>query len=368
MISSILSQFPIDGELIKAERFGMGLINDTYLCEFRKNNVLHKFISQRINHLVFNNPEKVMNNVEIVTSHIVKRLHKQGIVNPHAMTPALLHARDGKSFYRDFTGSYWRVYYFIESGIAYDTVRDEQHAYEIGRGLGKFQNLVSDLEPHKLDIIIPNFHHTPYYLVEYDKALKADIKIRASSIEKESKFVFHRKFLAPVLTKLIQSREIPIRVVHNDPKVNNIMVHVLTRKALCMLDLDTAMPGIVHFDFGDCARSVVNRAGETTRDLEKVSVDMSLFEALVSGYFCEAGSFLTKREIETLHFALKTITFELGVRFLTDYLRGDVYFKTQYQLHNLDRARVQFKLLESIEAVDRKVEALIAHLGFKTRI
>jgi len=363
MLDSIVSQFSIPGLFLKAKRFGSGLINDTYICDFVENNMIRKYITQRINPLVFKSPENVMENVEKVTSHIVKRLREQGIADPHMVTPALLPAKSGQSFYRDGSGSYWRTYYFIESGTVYDTVRDEQHAFEIGRGLGKFQALLSDLEPRALRIIIPKFHDTFHYLAEYDDAMRADVKSRASTMQREESFVHSRRFLAPLLTNLMISGEIPIRVVHNDPKVNNIMIHTLTGKALCMLDLDTVMPGIAHFDFGDCVRSAANPVGETTQDLKQVCINMSFLEAIASGYLHEAVTFLTQREIETLHFAIKIITFELGVRFLTDYLRGDIYFKIKYPSHNLDRSRIQFKLLESIEAEDGQIVELITHLA-----
>jgi Ser/Thr protein kinase RdoA (MazF antagonist) len=367
ILAFIVSQFSIPGRFLKAARFGSGLINDTYLCEFMENDVIRKYITQRINPSVFKNPENVMENVEKVTSHIENRLRKQGIADPRVVTPSLLPTRNGQPFYRDDSGAYWRTYYFIESGTVYDAVRDEQHAYEVGRGLGKFQSLVADMEPKNLRIILPEFHHTAYYLTEYDDALRADVKSRASTLQKETLFVSHRRHLAPLLTDLMISGQIPVRVVHNDPKVNNIMIHTLTREALCMLDLDTVMPGIVHFDFGDCVRSAANPAGETTQDLEQVSIDMPLFEAVASGYLHEAGTFLTQREIETLHYSVKIITFELGIRFLADYLRGDVYFKIKYPSHNLDRSRVQFKLLESIEAADRQIIVLIARLASPAR-
>ncbi len=221
----------------------------------------------------------------------------------------------------------------------------------MGRGLGRFQALVSDLAPEKLHDTLPGFHHTDRYLAEYDAALQADIMGRAAESSAETAFVSQRRMLAPLLTDLMGSGQLPLRVVHNDPKVNNFMVHSATGRALCMLDLDTVKPGIVHFDFGDCARSSANPAGEDA-DPAKVTFDLQLFKAVARGYLSEAGSFLTKKELEMLPASVKVITFELGLRFLADYLRGDTYFRTTHPLHNLRRARVQFKLLESIEAAD----------------
>jgi Ser/Thr protein kinase RdoA (MazF antagonist) len=319
-----------------------------------------KFILQRINTAVFTHPEQVMQNVETVTTHMVNRLSAEGIVDPYAVTPALINTRSGRSFLVDDNGVYWRMFHFIESGIVFDTVLDRKHAYEVGRCVGRFQSLVSGLSPDSLHETIPGFHYTPKYLAAYDDAVDADVGGRVAGIGPEIAFVFKRRRLAPRLTDLIASHELPLRVVHNDPKVNNIMIHKESREALCMLDLDTVMPGIVHFDFGDCIRSAANPAGENVEDLGSINIDMALFEAVTDGYLREAGAFLTKTEIAMLPLSVKVITFELGLRFLADYLRGDTYFKIQYPTHNLHRARVQFRLLESIEANEDRMTALVS--------
>lgn len=358
MIETILSRFSIPGVFLTAGKFGPGLINDTYLCEFRDGSANRKYILQRINTSVFKHPEQVMENVEAVTSHIVNKLRAQGTLDPYAVTPALLHTRDHAWFHRDDSGDYWRIFHFIESGDVHDAVIDVKHAFEIGRGLGRFQTLVSDLAPEKLHDTLPGFHHTPRYLKEYDDALAADKKGRAAEIRTEAGIVSRMRALAPLLVDLMDKGRLPLRVVHNDPKVNNVMIHRLTREALCMLDLDTVKPGIVHFDFGDCVRSAANPAGENA-DLHSVNFDFPLFEAVAKGYLREAGQFLTKKEIEMLPLSVKVITFELGLRFLADYLRGDTYFKIEYPTHNLHRARVQFKLLESIEAAEEMIFSFI---------
>ena len=350
LVSDIISRFSLPGTFIKAERFGSGLINDTYLCEFHEGGHTRKYILQRINTSVFRRPDQVMENVEVVTSHIVNRLRAEGVADPYRVTPALIHTRRGGSYEVGAGGEYWRMFHFIESGAVFDTVRDAKHAYEIGRGLGRFQALVADLPPERLHDTLPDFHHTPRYLKEYDDALAADSNSRAAEVKAETAFVSRRRALASLLTDLVDRGNVPLRVVHNDPKVNNIMIHNVTHEALCMLDLDTVKPGIVHFDFGDCARSAANPAGEDAKDLSAVTLDRSLYEAVARGYLREAGSFLTKKELEMLPASVKVITFELGIRFLADYLRGDTYFKIKYPVHNLHRARVQFRLLASIEA------------------
>jgi Ser/Thr protein kinase RdoA (MazF antagonist) len=360
MLESIISQFAIPGTFLTAGRFGSGLINDTYLCEFRESGAIRKYILQRINATVFRHPEQVMENVESVSAHIIKRLRAQGVEDPTAVTPALIHLKSGGSFLRNGSGAYWRMFHFIESGAVFDTVRDRNHAYEVGRGLGRFQALVSDLAPDALHDTLPGFHLTPVYLQQFDDALRADSKKRSSEVKAEVLFVSRRRTLASLITSRMDSKQIPVRVVHNDPKVNNIMVSAETGKALCMLDLDTVKPGTILFDFGDCVRSAANPAGEDAEDLDAVGIDLSLFEAITRGYLSEAGSFLAPTEIEMLPASVKVITFELGVRFLADYLRGDTYFKIKYPAHNLHRSRVQFRLLESIEANEERMRSFVA--------
>lgn len=359
MIDEIVSHFVLPGTLLRTERFGSGLINDTYLCEVRDGGEISKYILQRINTSVFKKPEQVMENVEVVTNHVVSRLLAEGVTDPHAVTPALIHTRSGRSYHIDNFGEYWRLFHFIESAAVYDSVQDTRHAYEVGRGLGMFQSLVSDLSPERLHDTLPGFHQTPRYLAEFDEVIKADVKKRAAQVLVDAEFVYFRRSLAPVLTDLIASKELPVRVVHNDPKVNNVLIHDVTGKALCMIDLDTVKPGIVHFDFGDCVRSAANPAGEDAEDLSKVSLDLHLFEAVTRGYLREAGGFLTGKEIEMLPVSVKVITFELGMRFLADYLRGDTYFKVRYSGHNLHRAQVQFKLLESIEKSEGEIISIV---------
>ncbi|HSB33371.1 MAG TPA: aminoglycoside phosphotransferase family protein [Nitrospirota bacterium] len=364
MLSSVISQFVISGTLLKAERFGSGLINDTYLCVFTDKGEARKYILQRINATVFKKPEHVMQNVETVTTHIMRKVAAAGVADPFSVTPALIRSLEGGSYFRDDSGCYWRMFHFIEAGAVFDTVVDAKHAYEVGRGLGRFQALVSDLDPRTLHDTLPGFHHTPDYLAAYDAALKTDPARRASEAAAETEFVSSRRGMARRLLEPLEKGEIPVRVVHNDPKVNNVMIHTETGEALCMLDLDTVKPGIVHFDFGDCVRSSANPVGEDAEDPAAAVIDLSLFEAVADGYLREAGTFLTKAEIALLPVSIQVITFELGLRFLTDYLRGDTYFKVNHPSHNLHRARVQFRLLESIEAAEEGMREFIARVTY----
>jgi hypothetical protein len=359
MIDTIISHFAIPGTFLKADRFGSGLINDTYLCEFKDHGTLRKYILQHINTSVFKHPDLVMENVELVTSHIVNKLRAQGVPDPYGRALMLIHTRNGLSYHTDHDKGFWRAFHFIESCTVFDRVTDTKHAFEIGRGLGMFQALVSDLSPERLHDTLPGFHRTPLYLQEFDETLHGDAKGRTKEVERESAFVGRRRQLAPLLTDLIDSHQIPVRVVHNDPKVNNVLIHSVTGKAVCMVDLDTVKPGSVLFDFGDCVRSAANPSGEDAEDLDKVGIDLALFEAVAGGYLHEARAFLAEKEVEMLPISVKVITFELGLRFLTDYLRGDRYFKIKYADHNLHRARVQFRLLESMELAEEKMISIV---------
>ncbi len=350
MLEPILSQFPVPGILVKAGRFGSGLINETFLCGFSDRGVVRNYILQHINKSVFKRPDLVMENVATVTEHLQARLRREGVADPASVTPALVRTRDGRYHHVDGAGEYWRMFHFIETGEVFDIVRDAGHAYEVGRGLGRFQALVADLPPGRLHDTLPGFHHTPRYLGELDEAVRKDLYGRRAEARAEVAFAQRRRQLAPLLTDLMESGRIPIRVVHNDPKVNNVLIDRRTGKALCMLDLDTVKPGIVHFDFGDCVRSAANPAGEDARDLDSVVFDRSRYDALREGYLSEASSFLEQQEIDLLPLSVRVITFELGVRFLTDHLNGDVYFHTRFSGHNLHRVRVQFRLLERMEA------------------
>lgn len=360
-LTNLLSHFAIPGTIINVERFGSGLINDTYLCEYQDKSVVRKYILQRINSHVFTKPDLVMQNVKVVTDHIVRKLRALGEQDPFSVTPALLDAKSCRPFHSDDNGAYWRVYHFIETGMVKDVVPDVAYAREVGRGLGHFQSLVADLSPERLHDTLPGFHVTPRYLAEFEYAVHKDSGSEASRLAAEMAFVRKRRSLATTLTEAIDRGIIPLRVVHNDPKANNVMIRKTTQKALCMLDLDTVKPGIVHFDFGDCVRSSANPAGEDAENLGAVRLDLDLFEALAGGYLEEAR-FLTEREIALLAISIRVITFELGIRFLADHLRGDTYFKVRYRGHNLQRARVQFRLLEDIEKNEKKMESIVRKL------
>jgi Ser/Thr protein kinase RdoA (MazF antagonist) len=346
-LNDVVRRFSLPGAPA-CERYGSGLINDTWRCVVGGGGATHRYILQRINGAVFPRPDLVMENIETVTAHLRQRLERTGAALPDAQVPIPLRTRDGRSFLRDAHGAYWRMFPFIEEGMVFDAIQGPAHAHEVGRCLGRFHALVADLPPDRMHDTLPGFHHTPAYLEDLRAAARSDTAGRAADVRRELDLVEARTADAAMLLAARDSGRIPVRVVHNDPKVNNIMIDRVTGRALCMLDLDTVKPGIVHFDFGDCVRSTANPAGEDA-DPGDVEFDGRCYEAIREGYLQEASDSLTSEERALLPLSVRIITFELGVRFLADHLRGDRYFRTVRSGQNLHRARVQFRLLERME-------------------
>lgn len=345
----ILSFFPVPRGPVSVQPFGNGLINDTWLCIYPDSPSAAGYILQRINTSVFPRPDLVMENIATVTAHVLDRLRREGARDAENATPVLVRPHNGSLFHRDDDDAAWRLFRYIKDGVVFDTVQSADHAREVGRCLGRFQALLSSLAPGRLHDTLPGFHHTPRYVRELDDAVRDNVQQRAAAVRSEIAFVAARTDVAPVLTDAMQSGVIPLRTVHNDPKVNNVLMHRKTGRAICMIDLDTVKPGIVHFDFGDCVRSAANPAGEDAEDLDQVVFDQSRYEAIREGYLAEAAGFLTPEEVRLLPLSVRVLTFELGIRFLADHLRGDVYFRIRRPGQNLHRARVQFRLLERIE-------------------
>ncbi len=343
----VLQQFPLP-EGVAAQPFGSGLINDTWLCA-PSDPSADGHVLQRINASVFPRPDLVMENIAAVTGHLLERLRDAGVPEPDRSTLVLVRTRSGGLYYRDGHGACWRLYRRIRDGVTYDRLQSAEQGREAGRCLGRFQALLASFPPQILHDTLPGFHHTPWYLRGLREAVAADPYRRAAGAREEIGRAESRAALAPLLTDALESGRVPSRVVHNDPKVNNVLMHRETGRAICMIDLDTVKPGIVHFDLGDCIRSAANPAGEEPGDLDRVRLDRELYEAVLSGYLEETTSFLIPAEEDLLPLAVRVITYELAVRFLADHLNGDVYFRVQRPGQNLHRCRVQFRLLESIE-------------------
>ena len=347
--NELVSKFKFDGELKDYVCAKSGNINDTYIIETTLDDgASKKYILQRINTEVFKNPDELMENVKNVTSHIAKKVKEQG-GNPLRETLNLIETIDGKTFIKTDNDEYWRSFIFIDNASTYDKVEEPIHMYTTGKALGNFQKHLSDFPVDVLYETIPDFHNTAKRYDAFLEALNEDKVGRAKHIKSEIDFIITREKEVSLLVNMIEDGTLPLRVTHNDTKFNNIMIDDETGEGIAVIDLDTVMPGLYLYDFGDAVRSGASTAEEDEVDLSKVNFDLNLFENFTKGYLNEVGSLLSEKEIEYLPFSAKLITLELGIRFLTDYLNGDVYFKVNRPNHNLDRARNQFKLVSDIE-------------------
>ena len=288
-----------------------------------------------------------MENIERVTTHQREKLAAAGDSTRRALEVIKTH--DGMPYYRDINGNYWRMYIFIEGAKTYDVIETPLQAFQAAKAFGEFQGLLVDLPGGRLHETIPDFHNTPRRLQALEQAIASDVRNRAKDVRAEIDFVMKRRMDTELLLSLNAKGEIPERITHNDTKLNNVMLDETSGEAVCVIDLDTVMPGLALYDFGDLVRTSTSPAKEDEKDLSQVKMQMHMFEALVKGYIAAAGCFLTKAERGNLAFSGKLITLEIGIRFLTDYLAGDVYFKVHREGHNVDRCRTQFKLVESIE-------------------
>jgi len=358
-IIEIVANFVVAGKLVSVETFHSGHINDTFIITYTNGKTGNtSYTLQRINHNVFKNPPSVIENIKKVTEHLQKKLKGHSAVSRRSL--ALVPAKDGKLFYRDHNNNYWRLYFFIENTRTYDLLENEEQGYQVAKAFGEFQKLLSDLPGEELHETIPDFHNTPKRYSHLEKAIEEDCCGRSESAREEIEFALKRKDIAEMLPLI--EKKLPKRVTHNDTKVNNVLIDDNSGEGICIIDLDTVMPGLSLFDFGDLVRTATSPAAEDERDLTKVTMRMSMFEALADGYLSEAGAFLTPEERGSLVYGSKLITLEIGVRFLTDYLNGDTYFKTRRDGHNLDRCRAQFKLVESIEAQEEEMNRYIENI------
>lgn len=349
-IEEAIAQFAVEGRLMERRPYGNGHINDTFLLVYEiPEGVKKRYILQRMNHDIFRKPQELMENIVNVTEYLRKMIISQG-GEPERETLNVVKTRDGKSNYRDSGGNYWRMFLFIERTVCLEKVESAKDFYDSAVAFGNFQRMLADYPAETLHETIPNFHHTPSRFRAFQKAVQEDKLGRAALVREEIAFAMEREKDTPVLTDLLAAGQLPLRVTHNDTKLNNILFDEESRKALCIIDLDTVMPGLSHYDFGDSIRFGASTGEEDERDLEKIELDLSLYEAFTKGYLEGCGGRLTDKEIETLPMGAKLMTYECGIRFLADYLEGDVYFKIHRDGHNLDRARTQFKLVADMEA------------------
>jgi len=347
-ISTVAKQFDIPGDFLHAEPYGSGHINDTFVAAYEQRGARRRYIIQRINHNIFKDPEALMRNFVLVTAHIYNKLKQKGTDDLYRRVLTVIPSVDGNNYYKDSKGNYWRALNFIDNARTYDVCKSLRRITEAGRAFGNFQYLLEDLSANHLYETIPGFHNGPKRFENFKKALKENKCGRAAAAQKESDFLMKHSPILDILPGLAEEGGIPLRVTHNDTKVNNIMFDNTTGKALCVIDLDTVMPGLSLWDFGDIVRTTISEAEEDEKDLSKVAIDIRRFEAAVAGFVSSAGVFLNKTERANLLVGAKTIILEQAVRFLTDHLAGDTYYKIRRQNHNLDRCRTQITLYELI--------------------
>ncbi len=360
-LTQVASQFVLNGPLEEVDVCGKGLINDTYALTVNQGGNAVRYVLQRINQNVFKEPWKVMENIQRVTGHIKQKLKAAGVKGTSRRVLTLVPGVDGQKSYVDEGGNTWRVYVFIEAAVAHDQVATPEVAAEAARAFGEFQAQLADLPQPDLHETIKDFHNTRSRYDTFLAAIAADPAGRAAEVAEEIAWVKARESDVDVVLNAMADGSVPVRTTHNDTKINNVMLDVATSVSVCIMDLDTVMPGSVLYDFGDLVRATAISTAEDSLELDKVKMRIRLFEGLVRGYLEAALAFLTPKEIDLLAFSGKLITLETGIRFLTDYLNGDTYFKRDPSRpkHNLERFRVQRRLVESIEEQLPVMEAFV---------
>ncbi len=359
-LKNIFEQFKAEGTYLIGEPYGSGHIHDTFRIKTAEAD-RDDYILQRLNNKIFKNIPELQNNIERVTVHLKEKLSRIPGANIKRECLALISSSDGKSWHLDNNGNYWRLYIFISNHRSYNIVDSTDKAYEGGKAIGRFQAMLADMPGGPLFETIPKFHDIENRLRILEEKIKEDPAGRVKELEYEIKEYLSRGEEMKTILRLGREGKIPLRITHNDTKFNNILLDE-NDKALCVIDLDTVMPGYVHYDFGDAIRTVTNTAAEDEKDLSKVEMNIDLFEAYAKGYLSETGKTLNSTEIEYLAFAPKLITYTIGVRFLTDYIDGDNYFKIHHPLHNLQRTRAQLKLVMSMERQYEEMKKIIRRL------
>lgn len=360
---AVAAQFALEGEIISVAPLPGGHIHDSYRVDVQSGGGSRAYLLQALNRRVFPRPELVMENVARVTRHVASRLAAAGIADRERRAPALVPTRRGRDWHTEADGTCWRALVFITGAIVREHTLGAEDAYVAGRAFGGFLGLLADLDGPPLHETLPGFHDTAARFARLDAAVHADPCRRAAAVRGEIDAVMAQRPLADVLPPLLASGELPLRVVHNDAKLANVLLDEASGAALCVVDLDTVMPGTALWDFGDLVRSTASPTAEDEGDLARVAVRMPLFAALVRGYLEAAGTLLVPRERELLGFAGRLITLEQAVRFLTDHLEGDRYYRIERPGQNLDRCRTQLALLQSLVAHAAELDAIVAEHG-----
>lgn len=358
-LRKIAERFEVEGTLEDVVPYGNGHINDTYFVTcLTGTGKTGRYILQKMNHEVFKDPDALMENVMGVTQFLQKKIRENG---GDAQREALnvIPVRGGGSYWKEEDGTFWRVYRFVEGADSFDAVKRPEDFYESAVAFGHFQKLLEDYPAESLHETIPNFHNTVDRLRQFKEAVAKDAVGRAAQVEDEIQFVLDREADCHVICDMLASGEIPLRVTHNDTKLNNIMLDKETGKGICVIDLDTVMPGSALYDYGDSIRFGANTGAEDEKDLSKISCDLELFALYTKGFIEGCGGALTETEIRMLPMGAKLMTLECGMRFLADYLEGDHYFKIHRPEHNLDRCRTQFALVKDMEDKWAKLQEIV---------
>ena len=360
LFAEAADQFRPDGLILEVRPFGMGNIHQTFLVTLTNT---QKFILQRVNTDVFPHPEWIMQNIRTLGYHVQNRLQQLPAASGRRWElPRVLLTPKGQDHWIGPDGSFWRALSFIEGARSYDTIQDLEQAGEVGYALGMFHVLTRDLPVESLLDTLEGYHITPGYLLRFDVALAKRKLSGSPELDYGMRFINQRRTGVDILEKAKERGTLELRPIHGDPKVNNVMIDIVTRQAVSLVDLDTVKPGLIHYDISDCLRSGCNPLGEETEEWEKARFELDLCRAILKGYLAEAGNFLRKNDYQYLFEAIRLITFELGLRFITDYLEGNIYFKAVNEKQNLNRALVQFWLCQSIEEQESAIRAMIQEL------
>jgi len=360
-LPDVAANFSMKGTFANARPFGSGHIHDTFLIQTRGHDC-PDYILQRINHAIFQDVPRLMENITRVTEHIRRKIAAIPGADLDREVLTVVPTRDDRHFHQGSDGCFWRCYVFIDHQQSSDRVENPEHAFEAGKLFGRFISLLTDLPGPLLHETIPGFHNVEFHLRKFSEVLQADPCRRAGKVAAEIAFVKERAETMKLILRLGQTGRIPLRITHNDAKFNNILFDELGG-GLCIIDLDTVMSGYVHYDFGDAIRSGANQACEDELNLELVKLDIALFTGYAKGFLASLCGCLTEEETSHLAFSAKLFAFLIGLRFLSDFLSGDQYFKIKYPGHNLQRARVQFRLLESMERQFGQMEDIISDLA-----
>ena len=351
-------QFRLEGEILSSIPFGSGHINDTFKITTDSKNI-NEYLLQRVNHHIFKDVDGLMNNIEKVCNHIKNKLAYLGEAEVMKRTMTLVPTLDGKKYIQDEDGDYWRVFLLIADTKSYDILETVEQAYSGGLAFGEFQKQLSDLPASELVEILPNFHNIEFRLNNLRDAITKDPVKRVSKVQDLLDYIFEREEKMRTILEMGRANKLPLRITHNDTKFNNVLLDK-DDKVQCVIDLDTVMPGYVAYDFGDAIRTIINSTAEDAEDLNKVVLNIPLFQAFTAGYLSEAKDFLTENEVDSLIYAVHLLPYMQAVRFLTDYIDGDAYYKIAYPEHNLVRTKAQLKLVQELEDHHEELLAILS--------